>query len=305
MRARRSLIDLDDLSSEEIDWIFDRTQTFESQTPGALLADVDAVNLFFEQSTRTFTSFNLALMRLDANVVNLSPKDLSLATKGETVEDTMITLEAMGVSVLVIRHPEAGFPGRVATSFDGHVINAGDGTHAHPTQALLDLFTLHDEFGELRGRSIAIVGDIAHSRVAHSTIRGLLRLEAEPVLVGPEDLLSASDAPKGARIERNLDAVLGQVDALILLRIQRERFEAMSLSDREYIERYQLGASRLRRLSPHTIVMHPGPYNRGMELDDTVLEFTGWRYARQVRHGVFMRMAVLDLLVNGARERVG
>jgi aspartate carbamoyltransferase catalytic subunit len=305
VRARRSLIDLDDLSSEEIDWIFERTRAFETRPPGALLADVDAVNLFFEQSTRTFTSFNLALMRLGANVVNLSPKDLSLATKGETVEDTMITLEAMGVSVLVIRHPEAGFPGRVATAFDGHVVNAGDGTHAHPTQALLDLFTLHDEFGELSGRSIAIVGDIAHSRVAHSTIRGLLRLGARPILVGPEDLLSPADAPREARIERSLDAVVGSVDAIILLRIQRERFDSMSLSDREYIERYQLGASRLRRLSPHAIVMHPGPYNRGMELDDTVLEFTGWRYARQVRHGVFIRMAVLDLLVNGARERVG
>jgi aspartate carbamoyltransferase catalytic subunit len=305
MRARRSLIDLDDLSRGEIDWIFDRTHEFEARAPGALLADVDAVNLFFEQSTRTFTSFNLALMRLGANVVNLAPKDLSLATKGETVEDTMLTLEAMGISVLVIRHPEAGFPGRVATTFDGHVVNAGDGTHAHPTQALLDLFTLHDEFGELHGRSIAIVGDIAHSRVAHSTIRGLLRLGAQPVLVGPEDLLVASDAPRGARIERSLDAVVGEVDAIILLRIQRERFDSMSLSDREYIERYQLGATRLRRLSPHTIVMHPGPYNRGMELDDTVLEFTGWRYARQVRHGVFIRMSVLDLLVNGVRERVG
>ena len=305
MRARRSLIDLDDLSSAEIDWIFDRTHEFEAQAPGALLAGVDAINLFFEQSTRTFTSFNLALMRLGANVVNLAPKDLSLATKGETVEDTMLTLAAMGISVLVIRHPEPGFPARAAATFDGHVVNAGDGTHAHPTQALLDIFTLHDEFGDLRGRSIAIVGDIAHSRVAHSTIRGLLRLGAQPVLIGPEDLLIPGDAPAGARIERSLDAVLGEVDAIILLRIQRERFDAMSLSDREYIERYQLGASRLRRLSPHAIVMHPGPYNRGMELDDTVLEFTGWRYARQVHHGVFIRMAALDLLVNGARERVG
>ncbi len=305
MRTRRSLIDLDDLSGDEIDWIFERAHAFDARAPGPLLEGVDAVNLFFEQSTRTFTSFNLALMRLSANVVNLSPKDLSLATKGESVEDTMVTLAAMGVSVVVVRHPVGGFPGRVAAAFDGHTVNAGDGAHAHPTQALLDLFTLHEEFDSLRGRGVAIVGDVAHSRVAHSTIRGLLRLGAEPILVGPESLLGAADAIAGTRIERDLDAVLGSVDAVILLRIQRERFAEMPLSDRDYVERYQLGSRRLSRLAPHAIVMHPGPYNRGMELDETVLEFAGWRYARQVHNGVFIRMAVLDLLVNGARERVG
>jgi aspartate carbamoyltransferase catalytic subunit len=305
MRTRRSLIDLDDLARDEIDWIFNRTQDFEARAAGPLLENVDAVTLFFEPSTRTFTSFNLALMRMGANVVNLSPKDLSLTTKGETLEDTMLTLQAMGISVIVVRHPEAGFPARVAAAFDGHTVNAGDGTHAHPTQALLDLFTLHDEFGDLAGRRIAIVGDIAHSRVAHSTIRGLLRMKAEPILVGPRDLLSPADAIGGTRLERDLDRIVGDVDAVILLRVQRERFASMSLNDREYIERYQLGADRLTKLAPHAIVMHPGPYNRGMELDDTVLEFTGWRYARQVHHGVYIRMAVLDLLVNGVRERVG
>ena len=304
MRTRRSLIDLDDLSAEEIEIIFEQTRSFEAHAPGRLLEGVDAVNVFFEQSTRTFTSFNLAQMRLGANVVNLSPNDISMATKGETIEDTMLTLAAMGISVVVIRHPEAGFPARVAAAFDGHVINAGDGAHAHPTQALLDIFTLRDEFGSLEGRTIVIVGDITHSRVAHSTIRGLARLGAKAVLVGPEAFLRPQDAVEGARIERDLDAALRTADAVILLRIQRERFAAMPIGDREYIERYQLNGKRLRHLSPHAIVMHPGPYNRGMELDDTVLEFTGWRYARQVHHGVYIRMAVLDLLVNGARERV-
>ena len=144
MRTRRSLIDLDDLSADEIEAIFEETRAFEAHAPGRLLDGVDAVNLFFEQSTRTFTSFNLAQMRLGANVVNLSPKDLSLATKGETVEDTMLTLSAMGIGVIVIRHPEAGFPARMAAAFDGHVINAGDGSHAHPTQALLDLSYVED-----------------------------------------------------------------------------------------------------------------------------------------------------------------
>ena len=304
MRTRRSLIDLDDLAADEIETIFEETRSFEAYAPGRLLEGVDAVNLFFEQSTRTFTSFNLAQMRLGANVVNLSPKDLSLATKGETVEDTMLTLAAMGIGIVVIRHPEAGFPARVAAAFDGHVINAGDGSHAHPTQALLDLFTLRDEFGSLEGRTIAIVGDIAHSRVAHSTIRGLARLGAHTLLVGPEGFLSASDALEKSTIVRDLDTAVRDADAVILLRIQRERFAAMPIDDREYVERYQLNGQRLARLRSHAIVMHPGPYNRGMELDDTVLEFAGWRYARQVHHGVYIRMAVLDLLVNGTRERV-
>jgi aspartate carbamoyltransferase catalytic subunit len=304
MRTRRSLIDLNDLSADEIESIFERTSDFEARAPGRLLEGVDVVNVFFEQSTRTFTSFNLAQMRLGANVVNLSPKDLSLATKGETVEDTMLTLSAMGIGVVVIRHPEAGFPARVAAAFDGHVINAGDGSHAHPTQALLDLFTLRDEFGSLQGRVVTIVGDIAHSRVAHSTIRGLSRLGARAVLVGPEAFLSVNDAVAGATIERNLDTALADADAVILLRIQRERFAEMPMDDREYVKGYQLNSQRLDQLQKHAIVMHPGPYNRGMELDDTVLEFTGWRYARQVHHGVYIRMAVLDLLVNGAREPV-
>ncbi|MGB6060693.1 MAG: aspartate carbamoyltransferase catalytic subunit [Candidatus Aquilonibacter sp.] len=304
MRTRRSLIDLDDLSADEIEAIFEQTRSFEGHAPGRLLEGVDAVNLFFEQSTRTFTSFNLAQMRLGANVVNLSPKELSLATKGETVEDTMLTLSAMGIGVIVIRHPEAGFPARVAAAFDGHVINAGDGSHAHPTQALLDLFTLRDEFGSLEGRTIAIVGDVAHSRVAHSTVLGLAGLGAQTLLVGPECFLSAQDAIAGAKVVRDLDSALESADAVILLRIQRERFAQMPIDDREYIERYQLNGRRLARLQTHAIVMHPGPYNRGMELDDTVLEFAGWRYARQVHHGVYIRMAVLDLLVNGTRERV-
>jgi aspartate carbamoyltransferase catalytic subunit len=304
MRTRRSLIDLDDLSAGEIENIFEETRSFEAYAPGRLLEGVDAVNLFFEQSTRTFTSFNLALMRLGANVVNLAPKELSVATKGETVEDTMLTLAAMGIGIVVIRHPEPGFPARAAAAFDGNVINAGDGSHAHPTQALLDLFTLLDEFGSLEGRTIAIVGDIAHSRVAHSTIRGLARLGARTLLVGPEAFLSESDAIEDSTIVRDLDGALKEADAVILLRIQRERFAAMPIDDREYVERYQLNGQRLARLRPHAIVMHPGPYNRGMELDDTVLEFAGWRYARQVHHGVYIRMAVLDLLVNGTRERV-
>ncbi len=299
MRARRSLIDLGDLSGGELNYVLDRAADFEDTEPAPLLRGVATVNLFFEQSTRTFTSFNFAELRLGAHVVNLAPGDMSLATKGETIEDTVLTLAAMGVRLLVVRHPEAGYVQRVAQAFDGHVVNAGDGAHAHPTQALLDLFTLREEFGALDGRTIAIVGDILHSRVAHSTIAGLHRLGANVVLVGPEFFLPSEYAQPGVTIARELDAVLGEADAIVLLRIQRERFAAMPMSDAEYTARYQLNGARLARLHERAIVMHPGPYNRGMELDDSVLEFAGWRYAKQVRNGVYVRMSILDFLVNG------
>jgi aspartate carbamoyltransferase catalytic subunit len=298
MRIRRSLIDLDDLTAEELARIFERTAEFERMPPGPRLAGRACVNMFFEESTRTFTSFNMAELRLGGDVVNLVPRNLSLSSKGETLEDTAITLSAMGISVLVVRHPQAGFPARIAQSFDGHVINAGDGVHAHPTQALLDIYTLIEEFGEVRGRSIAIVGDILHSRVAHSAMRGLQRLGASVVLVGPESFLPSTYGGNGISVERDFDAVLPQVDAVVLLRIQRERFVEMPLTDEQYVAAYRLDRRRLDLVRKEAIVMHPGPYNRGMELDDCVLEFAGWRYARQVHHGVAVRMAVLDLLVN-------
>jgi aspartate carbamoyltransferase catalytic subunit len=300
---RRSLIDLDDLSGEEIRFLFRRTREFERSGHDKPLAGRAYANMFFEQSTRTYASFVLAEQRLGAYVINLHPAEMSLATKGETIEDTMITLAAMGINGVVVRHPEEHFPARVAAVFDGHVINAGDGAHAHPTQALLDLYTLYQEFGEIGGRTVAIVGDVVHSRVAHSTIRGLLRLGANVVLVGPDPFLPISYRSEGVRVERDFDAILPSVDAVVLLRIQRERFAAMPMSDVDYVAGYQLNARRLALLPADAIVMHPGPYNRGMELDDTVLEFAGWRYARQVYNGVYMRMAVLDFLENGVHER--
>lgn len=298
MRTTRSLLDLDDLSAADIEQLFERTNRFERERPGRLLDGSACVNMFFEPSTRTITSFTLAEKRLGADVITISPERSSL-NKGETIEDTAITLAAMGVNLLVIRHPEPGFPRKVALVFDGHVINAGDGGHAHPTQALLDIYTLRQEFGELTGRKVAIVGDVKHSRVAHSTITGLVGLGADVVLVGPEGFLPSDLATRGVRIERDFDAILPKVDALVLLRIQRERFTDMPISDAEYIRDYRLDQRRLQALRPETIIMHPGPYNRGVELDDSVLTFAGWRYSKQVMHGVSVRMAILDFLVNG------
>lgn len=299
MRTRRSLLDLDDLTTDELQEIFARTAAFEQRKPEKRLADVACVNLFFEPSTRTFTSFNLAELRLGAEVVNLTPKDMSYLNKGESIEDTMITLSAMGIQMVVVRHPKEAFPASIAMHFDGHVVNAGDGRHAHPTQALLDLYTLLKEFGSLQGRTVAIVGDVLHSRVAHSAIAGLRRLGAQTVLVGPDVFVPPEYAGDGVRVERDLDAVVPAADAVVLLRIQRERFSGMPIEEEEYVTRFRLDAQRLARLKPKAIVMHPGPYNRGVELDESVLRFGGWRYEQQVLHGVSVRMAVLDLLVNG------
>jgi aspartate carbamoyltransferase catalytic subunit len=303
LRTRRSLIDLDDLTASEMIYIFERTADFEQEEPGSLLDGIACVNMFFENSTRTMTSFTLAEQRLGGNVITLWPKESSLQ-KGETIEDTAITLAAMGVNILVIRHPEDGYPRRVALAFDGHVINAGDGTHAHPTQGLLDIYTIRQEFGELRGRRIAIVGDILHSRVAHSNIAGLRAFGAEVILVGPPGFLPDGYMQPHVKVVRDLDSILPEVDAVMLLRIQRERFKDMPLSDEEYIARYRLDSKRLKRMRDDTIVMHPGPYHRGVELDASVLDFAGWRYANQVMHGVPVRMALLDFLVNGARALV-
>jgi aspartate carbamoyltransferase catalytic subunit len=298
---RRSLLDLDDLSAGELTYVLDLAERFAGHPPPRdLLRDVCVVNLFFEASTRTYVSFTIAEQRVGADVIALPPGSSSLG-KGETVADTAVTLAAMGVRVIVTRHPESGFPYRLAESFEGHVINAGDGRHAHPTQALLDLFTLRAEFGHIEGLRVAIVGDIMHSRVARSNILGLRALGADVVLVGPHTLLPRAMEEPGVSISRDLDEVLPRVDAVMLLRIQRERIAAAVLpSLDDYARNYRLDGARLAKLAPHAIVMHPGPYNRGVELTEDVFGFRGWRYAQQVAHGVNVRMAVLDFLVNGA-----
>jgi aspartate carbamoyltransferase catalytic subunit len=300
--GRRSLLDIDDLSRDEIELIIRRSAEFRARPPDrSLLAGVPVLNLFFEASTRTATSFTLAEQRVGADVISFAPGTSSLG-KGETIADTAITLRAIGVRVIVVRHGESGFAQRLAESFDGHVINAGDGTHAHPTQALLDLATLHAEFGGFGGLRVAIVGDILHSRVARSNIVGMRMLGIDLTLVGPPTLLPDDFASEGVRIERDLDAVLPRIDAVMMLRIQRERIAASLLPAlADYTLGYQLGAPRLRLLPQHALILHPGPYNRGVELTDDALADPRSRYEAQVTNGVYVRMATLDLLVNGAR----
>jgi aspartate carbamoyltransferase catalytic subunit len=301
MRIRRSLLDVDDLSREEIELLIRRSAEFRAQPQQrSLLAGVPVLNLFFEASTRTATSFTLAEQRVGADVISFAPGTSSLG-KGETIADTAITLRAIGVRVIVVRHGESGFARRLAESFDGHVINAGDGTHAHPTQALLDLATLHAEFGRFEGLRVAIVGDILHSRVARSNIVGMCMLGVDVTLVGPSTLLPDDFAREGVRIDRDFDHVLPHVDAVMMLRIQRERIAASLLPAlADYTIGYQLGAQRLRLLRGDAIILHPGPYNRGVELTDEALDDPRSRYEAQVSNGVYVRMATLDLLVNGS-----
>lgn len=301
MQQPRSLLDINDLTRDEIELVIRRSAEFRERAPGrTLLADVPVLNLFFEASTRTATSFTLAEQRVGADIISFAPGTSSLG-KGETIADTALTLRAIGVRLIVVRHPESGFAARLAESFDGHVINAGDGTHAHPTQALLDLMTLRTEFDRFDGLRVAIVGDILHSRVARSNIVGMKMLGIEVVLVGPPTLLPDDFAQDGVRIERDFDAALTQVDAVMMLRIQHERIAGSRLPPLgDYTVGYQLNGARLRLLRPDAVVLHPGPYNRGVELTDEALADRRSRYEAQVRNGVFVRMATLDFLVNAA-----
>jgi aspartate carbamoyltransferase catalytic subunit len=298
--APRSLLDVDDLAPEELARVLDRAVGFrEALPPRDLLAGVPVLNLFFEASTRTATSFTLAEQRVGADIISFAPGASSLG-KGETIADTALTLRSIGVRAIVVRHPESGFARRLADAFEGNVINAGDGTHAHPTQALLDLMTLRQEFGRFEGLRVAIVGDILHSRVARSNIVGMRMLGINVTLVGPTTLLPDAFARAGVRIERDLDALLPKLDAVMMLRIQRERIPAGLLPALEdYTQRYQLNRVRLGVLPDDAVILHPGPYNRGVELTDDVLDDPRSRYVAQVHNGVFVRMAVLDFLLNG------
>jgi aspartate carbamoyltransferase catalytic subunit len=299
--APRSLLDVDDLTPEELSRVLDRAVGFREALPARdLLAGVPVLNLFFEASTRTATSFTLAEQRVGADIISFAPGASSLG-KGETIADTALTLRGIGVRAIVVRHPESGFARRLADAFDGNVVNAGDGTHAHPTQALLDLMTLRQEFGRFEGLRVAIVGDILHSRVARSNIVGMRMLGIDVTLVGPATLLPDGFAQAGVRIERDLDELLPRLDAVMMLRIQRERISAGLLPALEdYTQRFQLNRVRLGLLREDAVILHPGPYNRGVELTDDVLDDPRSRYVAQVHNGVFVRMAVLDFLVNGA-----
>ncbi|HEX3004870.1 MAG TPA: aspartate carbamoyltransferase catalytic subunit [Angustibacter sp.] len=273
------------------------------------------INLFFEDSTRTRVSFEVAAKRLSADVINFSAKGSSVS-KGESLKDTALTLQAMGADAVVIRHGASGAPHRLATSgwIDGAVVNAGDGTHEHPTQALLDAYTMrhhligHGEPGaatgqDLTGKRVTIVGDVLHSRVARSNVLLLRTLGAEVTLVAPPTLLPQRVDTWPCATSYDLDASLPDADAVMMLRVQRERMNAAYFpSAREYSRRYGLDARRLRSLKDDAIVMHPGPMNRGLEISADAADCERSTIVEQVGNGVSVRMAVLYLLLAGSER---
>jgi aspartate carbamoyltransferase catalytic subunit len=295
------LLSIDSLSDGEIATILDDGDRWvEANRSGAALdaslSGQIVFNLFYENSTRTLMSFSVAAQRLGAQVVTL-PVEYSSVKKGETLEDTARTLNAMRPDALVIRHPENEAPARMVGIMDCPVINAGDGTNEHPTQALLDALTLRRRFGRLAGLKVAICGDIKHSRVAHSNAKLLPRLGAEVRLAGPPALL-----PDDLDGSGDIEAAIDGADVVMMLRVQRERLEE-DLNDApgEYLARYGLTAERLQRAAPKAVVMHPGPMNRGVEIDSAVADDPERSLIPlQVETGVAVRMACLRLLVGNA-----
>ncbi|MFL1379650.1 MULTISPECIES: aspartate carbamoyltransferase catalytic subunit [unclassified Nocardiopsis] len=258
------------------------------------------VNLFYEDSTRTRTSFEIAAKRLSADVVNFSAKGSSVS-KGESLKDTALTLQAMGADGVVIRHSASGAAHRLANWVDGSVLNAGDGTHEHPTQALLDAYTMRARLGRLEGLRVAIVGDILHSRVARSNVLLLTTLGAHVTLVAPPTLLPVSVHTWPCEVSYDLDDVLPKSDVVMMLRVQAERMHASFFpSVREYSRGYGIDGARLARMPEDAIVMHPGPMVRGMEISAEVADSPRCTVVEQVANGVSLRMAVLYLLLGGS-----
>ena len=301
--GRRHLISIADLTRDDVERLLATARSFESALEREMkklptLRGRTVVNLFFESSTRTSSSFELAAKRLSADVMSIKASG-SAVDKGESLKDTALTLGAYGPDVIVIRHAQIGAPQLVAAVTSAHVVNAGDGKHQHPTQALLDLYTIEQEFGRIEGLHVAIVGDVLHSRVARSDIQALALCGARVTLVGPPTLIPRGIEAMGCEISYDIGA-LRDADVVYVLRMQRERMEegeAYMPSLREYTARWGVTPERLR---PGQRVMHPGPMNRGVEIDPRVADAQEALIEQQVRSGLVVRMAVLyDLLTHG------
>jgi aspartate carbamoyltransferase catalytic subunit len=312
--VNRHLISAADLSRDDAVLILDTAAELASVADRPIkklptLRGRTVVNLFYEDSTRTRTSFEAAAKRLSADVINFSAKGSSVA-KGESLKDTALTLEAMGSDAIVIRHPASGAPRRLADWVSGRVINAGDGTHEHPTQALLDAFTMRQRLGGanqrgagLDGVRVTIVGDVLHSRVARSNVLLLDTLGAEVTVVAPPTLMPYAVETWPCKAGYDLDAELRKTDVVMMLRVQQERMSAAFFPTvREYRRRYGLDTGRMALLPEHAIVMHPGPMNRGVEIAAEVADSPRSTIVAQVANGVTVRMAVLYLMLGGAAE---
>jgi aspartate carbamoyltransferase catalytic subunit len=305
--ARKSLLDIEGLTRAEVEQILDTAEAFlqVSRRPVRkvpTLRGKTVINLFYEASTRTRTSFELAGKRLSADVINMNVSASSVK-KGETLQDTCRTLEAMHPDVVVIRHGASGAPNYVASKIACSVINAGDGMHAHPTQALLDAFTIRREKGTLDNLVVTIIGDIAHSRVARSNAHLLNLFGCEVRVVGPRTLLPAEAEALGVKVFDRPEEALEGADVVMVLRIQRERLEGALLpSLREYARTFGIGPRTIAYAKPDAIVMHPGPMNRGVEIESIIADSERSVVLEQVEAGVAVRMALLYLLAGDAGE---
>jgi aspartate carbamoyltransferase catalytic subunit len=298
---RKDLLGLEDLSAEEIVSILDTARTFREVLDRPIpkvpsLRGLTAANLFFEPSTRTRLSFELAEKRLSADTVNFQTSGSSVS-KGETLRDTARNIEAMGIDLVVIRHQSSGAPHYLAQHLGAGVINAGDGTHEHPTQGLLDIYTMREQRKKIAGLRVAILGDVLHSRVARSNIWGLTKLGAHVTVAGPATMMPAEVERFGVRVAKSVDEAIEGADVVNILRVQLERQRGTLFSTlREYAKRYGVTRERLRRAKPDVTVMHPGPMNRGVEIAQDVADGEHSVILRQVTNGVAVRMAVLYLL---------
>ena len=302
--TRKHLLGLQDLSADEIRFILDTAKGFAEVSTRSVkkvpaLRGRVVVNAFWEASTRTRTSFELAAQRLSADVIDFSESGSSVS-KGETLIDTARNIEAMGIDAIVIRHPAAGAAQLLSRTVKCPVVNAGDGAHEHPTQGLLDLYTIRERFGDVKGLKVAIVGDIANSRVARSDLWGLTKLGAEVILVGPPTLLPKAFEQFGARVTHDLDAVIGEVDVIYMLRVQFERIKSSQFPTvREFTSLYGLTWDRFQRCKKDVFVMHPGPMNRGIEIQSDIADGQQSGILTQVTNGLAVRMAVLYLVTQG------
>lgn len=304
----KHLLTMDQLGSADIATILDTAESLRSVTDRPIkklptLRGRTVCNLFYEASTRTRISFELAAKRLSADVINFSADSKSSVAKGESFKDTAWTLEAMGVDAIIVRHGSSGAPQQLSQWVKASVLNAGDGQHEHPTQALLDLYSIREHFKDLEGLKVAIVGDVLHSRVARSNVKGLVTMGADVILVGPPTLIPPQAATWGARISYDLDAVLDDLDVCYLLRVQKERqSEQLFPSLREYAALWGLDSRRLARMKPEVLVMHPGPMNRGVEIGADVSESPRSIVLDQVANGLAVRMSLLYLMLGGRAE---
>lgn len=289
-----SLLGIESLSCDEIFSILESARRFSLASPQPLLGGRRIVLLFYEPSTRTRVSFEMAAKALGASTY-LVHATASSIEKGESLLDTGLTLRAMGAEAIVIRHPSSGAPSFLAQHLDIPIINAGDGMHEHPSQALLDAFTILESKQRIEGLRIAVIGDIYHSRVARSDIHLLSRFGAQIVLCGPSELVPdvAVTLAPGLKLTRNADEAVCGADVVMLLRVQKERLGGLPLFVERYIAEYQMTPQRLARAKPDALVMHPGPMVRGMELTDAVADSSRSLVLRQVKNGVPIRMAIL------------